>query len=111
MGAHLSEVHIASMGIEKLIPKKEHLSVFLRVLARSAIGTPITIYSSHYRKPRPGQDMHVILVDAGRSRQLGRPDFRNSLKCIKCGSCMNTRSEERRVGKECVGTCRSRWWP
>src|SRR3546814_7823401 len=90
MGAHLSEVHIASMGIEKLIPKKEHLSVFLRVLARSAIGTPITIYSSHYRKPRPGQEMHVVLVDAGRSRQLGRVDFRDSLMCIKCGS----RSEE-----------------
>ncbi len=90
MGAHLSEVHIASMGLEKLIPRKEHLSVFLRVLARSAIGTPITIYSSHFRKPRPGQEMHVVLVDAGRSRQLGRPDFRDSLKCIKCGSCMNT---------------------
>ncbi len=90
MGAHLAEVHIASMGLEKLIPKKEHLSVFLRVLARSAIGTPITIYSSHFRRPRPGQEMHVVLVDAGRSRQLGRPDFRDSLKCIKCGSCMNT---------------------
>ncbi|MEX2233874.1 MAG: lactate utilization protein B [Cyclobacteriaceae bacterium] len=90
MGSHLSEVHIASMGLEKLIPKKKHLSVFLRVLARSAIGTPITIYSSHYKKPRPGQEMHVILVDAGRSRQLGRVDFRDSLKCIKCGSCMNT---------------------
>lgn len=90
MGAHLSDVHIASMGIEKLIPQKKHLGVFLRVLARSAIGTPITIYSSHYKKPRPGQEMHVILVDAGRSRQLGRVDFRDSLKCIKCGSCMNT---------------------
>jgi L-lactate dehydrogenase complex protein LldF len=90
MGTHLSDVHIASMGIEKLIPRKEHLGVFLRVLARSAIGTPITIYSSHYKKPRPGQEMHVILVDSGRSRQLGRVDFRNSLKCIKCGSCMNT---------------------
>lgn len=90
MGCHLSEVQIASMGLEKLIPKKYHLSIFLRVLARSAIGTPVTIYSSHHRKPRPGQEMHVILVDAGRSRQLGRVDFRDSLKCIKCGSCMNT---------------------
>jgi L-lactate dehydrogenase complex protein LldF len=90
MGAHLSEVHIASMGIEKLIPLKKHLGVFLRILARSAIGTPITIYSSHYKKPRAGQEMHVILVDSGRSRQLGRVDFRDSLKCIKCGACMNT---------------------
>ena len=90
MGAHLSEVQIASMGIEKLIPQKKHLGVFLRLLARSATGQPITIYSSHFRKPRHGQEMHLVLVDAGRSRQLGRVDFRDSLKCIKCGACMNT---------------------
>jgi L-lactate dehydrogenase complex protein LldF len=90
MGAHLSEVHIASMGLEKLIPQKQHLGVFLRLLARSATGQPITIYSSHFKKPRPGQQMHIILVDCGRTRQLGRADFRNSLKCIKCGACMNT---------------------
>ncbi|HXI00088.1 MAG TPA: lactate utilization protein B [Sphingobacteriaceae bacterium] len=90
MGAHLSEVQIASMGLEKIIPEKKHLGVFLRLLARSATGQPITIYSSHYKKPRPGQEMHLILVDKGRSRLLGRADFRNSLKCIKCGACMNT---------------------
>lgn len=90
MGAHLSEVQIASMGIEKIIPEKKHLGIFLRLLARSATGQPITIYSSHFKKPRSGQEMHLILVDAGRSRLLGRFDFRNSLKCIKCGACMNT---------------------
>lgn len=98
MGAHLSEVQIASMGLEKLIPQKKHLGVFLRLLARSATGQPITIYSSHYRKPRKGQEMHLILVDAGRTRQLGRPDFRNSLKCIKCGGCMNTCPVYRKSG-------------
>ncbi len=98
MGAHLSEVHIASMGIEKIIPERKHLGVFLRLLARSAIGQPITIYSSHFRKPREGQEMHIILVDLGRSRQLGRPDFRNSLKCIKCGGCMNTCPVYRKSG-------------
>jgi L-lactate dehydrogenase complex protein LldF len=98
MGAHLSEVHIASMGIEKLIPERKHLGVFLRLLARSAIGQPITIYSSHFRKPREGQEMHIILVDLGRSRQLGRPDFRSSLKCIKCGGCMNTCPVYRKSG-------------
>ena len=90
MGAHLSEVQIASMGLEKLIPQKKHLAIFLRLLARSATGQPITIYSSHYKKPRAGQEMHLILVDAGRTRQLARTDFRDSLKCIKCGACMNT---------------------
>ena len=98
MGAHLSEVHIASMGLEKIIPQKQHLGVFLRLLARSATGQPITIYSSHFKKPRPGQEMHLVLVDSGRSRHLGRVDFRNSLKCIKCGSCMNTCPVYRKSG-------------
>lgn len=98
MGAHLSEVQIASMGLEKLVPYKKHLGVFLRLLARSATGQPITIYSSHYKKPRKGQEMHLILVDAGRTRQLGRADFRDSLKCIKCGACMNTCPVYRKSG-------------
>ena len=98
MGAHLSEVQIASMGLEKIIPEKKHLSVFLRLLARSATGQPITIYSSHFKKPREGQEMHLILVDRGRSQLLSRPDFRDSLKCIKCGSCMNTCPVYRKSG-------------
>lgn len=98
MGAHLSEVHIASMGIEKMIPKRKDLGVFLRLLARSATGQPITTYSSHFSRPRPGQKMHLILVDNGRSVQLGRADFRNSLKCIRCGACMNTCPVYRRSG-------------
>lgn len=98
MGAHLSEVHIACMGIEKLIPERKHLSVFLRLLTRSATGQPITTYSSHFKKPRSGQQMHIVIVDNGRSRQLGRPDFRASLKCIRCGACMNTCPVYRRSG-------------
>lgn len=98
MGAHLSEIHIACMGIEKIIPKRKHLSVFLRLLARSATGQPITTYSSHFNKPRAGQEMHLVLVDNGRTKQLGRADFRNSLKCIRCGACMNTCPVYRRSG-------------
>ena len=98
MGVHLADVHIASMGIEKVIPRREHLGVFLRLLARSATGQPITTYSSHFRTPRKGQTMHVILVDNGRTVQLGREDFRNSLKCIRCGACMNTCPVYRRSG-------------
>jgi L-lactate dehydrogenase complex protein LldF len=98
MGAHLANVHIASMGIEKIIPKRKHLAVFLRILTRSATGQPITTYSSHFKRPRPGQQMHIILVDNGRTRQLGRADFRNSLKCIRCAACMNTCPVYRRSG-------------
>lgn len=98
MGAHLADVHIASMGMEKIIPQRKHLGVFLRLLTRSATGQPITTYSSHFKKPREGKELHIIFVDNGRSKQLGRPDFRNSLKCIRCGACMNTCPVYRRSG-------------
>ncbi len=98
MGAHLAPVHIACMGIEKLIPKVEHLGVFLRLLARSATGQPITSYSSHFQKARPGSEMHLVLVDNGRTALLGKPDFRRSLHCIRCGACMNTCPIYRRSG-------------
>lgn len=98
MGAHLADVHIACMGIEKLIPQRKHLGVFLRLLARSATGQPITTYSSHFKKPGKNQQLHIVLVDNGRSVQLGREDFRNSLKCIRCGACFNTCPVYRRSG-------------
>lgn len=98
MGAHLADVHIACMGIEKLIPQRRHLGIFLRLLARSATGQPITTYSSHFKRPRPGQEMHIIFVDNGRSTHLGRKDFRNSLKCIRCAACFNTCPVYRRSG-------------
>ncbi|MFT3981942.1 MAG: lactate utilization protein B [Ferruginibacter sp.] len=90
MGAHLADVHIACMGLEKIIPERKDLSVFLRLLARSATGQPITTYSSHFKKPQPHQQLHIVIVDNGRSRQLASEEFRNSLKCIRCGACMNT---------------------
>ncbi len=98
MGAHANKVHVACMGIEKLIPTSNDLSVFLRLLARSATGQPITTYSTHYYKPRPQQQMHIVIVDNGRSRQLGREDFRSSLKCIRCAACFNTCPVYRRSG-------------
>lgn len=104
MGVHLTPVHIASMGVEKILPKLEHLGVFLRLLARSASGQSITTYSSHFLKPRPGQEMHVVIVDNGRSKHLGKPDFRNSLKCIRCSACLNTCPVYRRSGGHSYGS-------
>lgn len=98
LGVHLAPVQIHCMGIEKIIPKAEHLGVFTRLLARSATGQPITIYTSHHHRPKPGGEMHIVIVDNGRSKQLGREDFRNSLKCIRCGACMNTCPIYRRSG-------------
>ncbi|MGK7395725.1 MAG: lactate utilization protein B [Candidatus Cyclobacteriaceae bacterium M3_2C_046] len=98
LGVHLAPVHIASMGLEKIIPRQEHLGVFLRLLARSATGQPITAYSSHFTRPAPGQELHVVLVDGGRSAHLGMKDFYKSLYCIRCGACMNTCPVYRRSG-------------
>jgi L-lactate dehydrogenase complex protein LldF len=98
LGVQLADMHIASMGIEKIIPQRKHLGIFLRLLARSATGQPVTTYSSHFRKPRPGQEMHIVLVDNGRSERLKSKDFRNALKCIRCGACMNTCPVYRRSG-------------
>lgn len=98
MGVHLADVHIACMGIEKIIPRRRDLGVFLRILARSATGQPVTNYNSHFRSPAPGKEMHIILVDNGRTDQLAREKFKNSLKCIRCGACMNTCPIYRRSG-------------
>ena len=98
LGVSLPPVHIACMGIEKLIPKAEHLGVFLRLLARSATGQPITTYSSHFHGPKPGGELHIVLLDNGRSDILGSDDFRRSLNCIRCGACMNTCPVFRRSG-------------
>jgi L-lactate dehydrogenase complex protein LldF len=98
LGVQLAEVHIACMGIEKIIPKRNDLAVFLRLLARSATGQPITTYSSHFGKPRKGQQMHIVLLDNGRSERLASDDFRNALKCIRCGACFNTCPVYRRSG-------------
>lgn len=98
LGTALAPVHIASMGIEKLIPRAQDLGVFLRLLARSATGQASTVYASHMHAPRDGQALHVVLVDNGRSEQLGRADFWGSLKCIRCAACLNTCPVYRRSG-------------
>lgn len=98
LSASLPPLHIASIGIEKVIPGLEQLAVFVRMLSRSALGSPITQYTSHFRGPRPGSEMHVILVDNGRSERLAMADFWYSLKCIRCGACMNTCPVYRRSG-------------
>ena len=98
MGTSLPPLHIACMGFEKLIPRAQDLGVFLRLLARSATGQPITTYSAHFHGPRPGGELHIIIVDNGRSQILQKPEFRRSLSCIRCGACMNTCPVYRRSG-------------
>jgi len=103
MGVHAVPLQIHAMGIEKIIPQQKHLGVFTRLLGRSGTGQPITIYTSHHHRPKPGGEMHIVIVDNGRTLQLGREKFRNSLKCIRCGACMNTCPIYRRSGGHSYG--------
>ncbi|MFN5436665.1 MAG: LUD domain-containing protein, partial [Planctomyces sp.] len=97
LGIGLPKIHIACMGMEKLLPRAADLSVFLRLLARSATGQPITTYSSHFHGPQQGGELHIVIVDNGRSEIL-QSEFRQALDCIRCGACMNTCPVYRRSG-------------
>ena len=107
LGTALPRLHIASVGLEKIIPRQSDLGTFLRLLARSATGQSITTYTSHFRGPRPPspdpQELHIVIVDNGRSELLGRPAFREALACIRCGACLNTCPVYRRSGGHSYG--------
>ncbi|MDR3236709.1 MAG: lactate utilization protein [Prevotellaceae bacterium] len=103
MGVHAAPVQVHCMGIEKIVPRQEDLGVFTRLLARSATGQPVTTYTSHYGTPKPGGAMYIVIVDNGRSKHLGNPKYVNSLKCLRCGACMNTCPVFRRSGGHSYG--------
>jgi len=101
-------VHVALVGIEKLIPRFADLGVFLRLLGRSATGQKLTTYTSLLTGPRrPGEDgpeeMHVVLVDNGRVATLADPKMREALSCIRCGACLNTCPVYRKIGGHAYG--------
>jgi L-lactate dehydrogenase complex protein LldF len=98
IGVSLPRLHIACLGIEKLIPRAADLAVFTRLLARNATGQPITTYTSHFQGPVPGGELHVVLVDNGRTDLLRSEAYRESLCCIRCGACLNTCPVYRRSG-------------
>jgi len=104
LGMSLPPLHIASLGIEKVIPALDDLAVFLRLLARSATGQALSVYTSLVTGPRPGGELHVVLVDAGRTRLLASPVHRSALRCIRCGACLNTCPVYRRAGGHAYGT-------
>jgi L-lactate dehydrogenase complex protein LldF len=87
-------VHVVVMGIEKLVPRFEDLSVFVRLLGRSGTGQDLTVYTNFITGPREvgeldgAEEMHLILMDNGRSKLLGT-EFEEALYCIRCGACLN----------------------
>ena len=90
----LPRVHIVIATLEKVVPTLEDATTIMRVLARSATGQEFSTYTTVSTGPRrPGdadgpEAYHVVLLDNGRSRMLGT-EFRDVLRCIKCGACMN----------------------
>jgi L-lactate dehydrogenase complex protein LldF len=88
------KVHIALVGIEKLVPRDRDLALFLNLLARSGTGQSLTVYTEFISGPRSAnqpdgpEEMHVIFVDNGRSRVLAS-ECRAILRCIRCGACLN----------------------
>ncbi len=101
-------VHVALVGIEKLIPRFQDLAVFLRLLGRSGTGQKLTSYTSILTGPRRlGEDgpdeMHVILIDNGRTRALADEKMREALYCIRCGACLNACPVYRKIGGHAYG--------
>jgi L-lactate dehydrogenase complex protein LldF len=101
-------VHVALMGMEKVIPRLADLPVFLKLLARAATGQTLSVYTSLVTGPRrPGEpdgpdEFHLVILDNGRSRVLATP-FRESLQCIRCGACLNACPVYRRIGGHAYG--------
>ncbi len=90
MSTSMPKLHIVTMGIEKLVPDYDSLAVFQRLLCRCGTGQPTTTFTSHFRQARPGAEMHVVLLDGWRSDAVADADHWQTLKCIRCGACMNT---------------------
>ncbi len=101
-------IHVALVGIEKIIPRLADLAIFLRLLGRSGTGQKLTVYTSLLTGPRrPGEDgpdeMHVVLLDNGRVATLADEKMREALYCIRCGACLNACPVYRKIGGHAYG--------
>lgn len=105
----LPKTHIAVMGMERLAPTFAEVDVLIAMLARSAVGAPLTGYNTWLTGPREAdqadgpEDFHLVIVDNGRSEILGSA-FQQILQCIRCGACMNTCPCYREIGGHGYGS-------
>jgi L-lactate dehydrogenase complex protein LldF len=110
LSTSLPRVHVAVMGMEKVIPDLASLAVFLKILARSATGQKMSSYVSVITGPRrEGEEdgpeaFHLVVLDNGRSRLLADPRLRESLYCIRCGACLNACPVYRHAGGHAYGS-------
>ncbi len=89
LGVSHPRLHIVVTGLEKIVATEPDALAVLQVLAPSATAQPLTSFTHILGTPPPGQERHVVVVDNGRSRILGDPRYRDLLRCIRCGACMN----------------------
>ena len=104
----LPPVHIALMGMERLVPTLGELAVMLKLLARSATGQKLSVYTTVYTGPRRvgeadgPEELHVVILDNGRSKLLGGR-YQEMLNCIRCGACLNVCPVYRKSGGGAYG--------
>ncbi|HEY6394611.1 MAG TPA: LutB/LldF family L-lactate oxidation iron-sulfur protein [Candidatus Binataceae bacterium] len=110
LSSTMPETFVAVMGIEKVIPKVSDLSHFLEILARTATGQKLTTYTNFINGPRREgeldgpREVHVVILDNGRSAMLADPVMREALNCIRCGACLNVCPVYRRIGGHAYGS-------
>ena len=104
MSTHVPPLHIALMGLEKVVERLEEVPPLYALLTRSATGQPITTYLNLVSGPRGGgeldgpREIHVVILDNGRSRIFQDEELRATLACIRCGACMNHCPVYARIG-------------
>ena len=102
-------VLVSLVGIEKVVPRMADLAVMLKLLARSATGQPLTVYTSLFGGPRKPdekdgpQEFHLVLIDNGRTEILAS-EYRETLRCIRCGACLNACPIYRKIGGHAYGS-------
>jgi L-lactate dehydrogenase complex protein LldF len=104
----LPRVHVAVMGVEKVVPSMTDLAVFLAILAKSATGQKLSVYTTLVRGPRTAGELegpdefHLVLIDNGRIDQIGGT-LREALYCLRCGACLNVCPVYRAIGGHAYG--------
>ncbi len=104
------DVHVAIMGMEKVVASIEHIVPLASLLTRSATGQPITTYFNLISGPRRGaeldgpREVHLVLLDNGRTQAYADEQLRSTLQCIRCGACMNHCPVYARIGGHAYGT-------
>jgi L-lactate dehydrogenase complex protein LldF len=103
-------VLVSLVGIEKLVPRMSDVAVMLKLLARSATGQPFTVYTNIFGGPRLAgekdgpEEFHLVLIDNGRTEILAKEDYRETLRCIRCGACLNACPVYRKIGGHAYGS-------